>query len=87
MSRYAATAAEKRSAVIVLHGSRGIELRPRAYERYADALSAKGIDAYFLRYMTPADTATLTSKSSTHENRNAYDTMRFDGWPIRSPPP
>jgi carboxymethylenebutenolidase len=80
VSRYAAAATGKRPAVIVLHGSRGIELRPRAYERYADALSAKGIDAYFLRYMTPADTAALTSKTSTHESRGAYDATRFDGW-------
>jgi carboxymethylenebutenolidase len=80
VSRYAATVAGKRPAVIVLHGSRGIELRLRAYERYADALSAKGIDVYFLRYMTPADTAALTPKSSTHESRDAYDTTRFDDW-------
>ncbi len=80
VSRYAATVAGKRPAVIVLHGSRGIELRLRAYERYADALSAKGIDVYFLRYMTPADTDALTPKSSTHESRDAYDTTRFDDW-------
>ncbi|QPF95188.1 dienelactone hydrolase family protein [Bradyrhizobium commune] len=80
VSRYAATAAGKRPAVIVLHGSRGIELRARAYERYADALTARGIDAYFLRYMTLADTAALTSTSATHERREAYETTRFDGW-------
>jgi carboxymethylenebutenolidase len=80
VSRYATATAGKRPAVIVLHGSRGIELRARAYERYADALSAKGIDAYFLRYMTPGDTATLTPKSSTHESREAYETTRFEGW-------
>ncbi|MET4113923.1 carboxymethylenebutenolidase [Bradyrhizobium sp. JR1.5] len=80
VSRYAAAAAGKRPAVIALHGSRGIELRPRAYERYAEALAARGIDAYFLRYMTPADTAALTPKSSTHESRDAYYTARYDGW-------
>src|SRR5947209_1188411 len=72
VSRYAAAATGKRPAVIALHGSRGIELRPRAYERYAEALSATGTDAYFLRYMTPADTAAVTPKSSTHESRDAY---------------
>jgi len=80
VSRYAATTPGQRPAVIVLHGSRGIELRARAYERYADALSAKGMDAYFPRYMTPADTAMLVSKSSTQENREAYEMTRFDGW-------
>lgn len=78
VSRYAAAADGKRPAVIVLHGSRGIELRARAYERYADALTARGIDTYLLRYMTPADMAALTS--ATHEGREAYETTRFDGW-------
>jgi carboxymethylenebutenolidase len=78
VSRYAAATAGKRPAVIVLHGSRGIELRARAYERYADALTARSIDAYFLRYMTPADMAALTS--AAHESREAYETTRFDGW-------
>ncbi|MBR0784983.1 dienelactone hydrolase family protein [Bradyrhizobium iriomotense] len=80
VSRYAAAAAGKRSAVIALHGSRGIELRPHAYERYADALSTKGIDAYFLHYLTPADTEVITSKTSTPQSRSAYYTTRFDGW-------
>jgi carboxymethylenebutenolidase len=80
VSRYAAAAAGKRPAVIVLHGSRGIELRIRAYERYADALTEKGIDTYFLRYMTPADTAVLTPMSSTRETREAYEASRFDAW-------
>ncbi|MGY4428977.1 carboxymethylenebutenolidase [Bradyrhizobium sp. F1.13.1] len=80
VARYAAAVATKRPAVIVLHGSRGLELRLRAYERYADALSAKGIDTYFLHYMTPADMAVLTSKSGNHEGRKAYDTTRFDAW-------
>lgn len=78
VSRYAAAGSERRPAVIALHGARGVELRARAYERYADALTARGIDTYFLRYMTPADMAALTSTS--HEIREAYETTRFDGW-------
>ncbi|MDN5005753.1 dienelactone hydrolase family protein [Bradyrhizobium sp. GCM10027634] len=78
VSRYAAAGSERRPAVIALHGARGVELKPRAYERYADALTARGIDTYFLRYMTPADMAALTSTS--HEIREAYETTRFDGW-------
>ncbi|TYL86293.1 dienelactone hydrolase family protein [Bradyrhizobium cytisi] len=78
VSRYAAAADGKRPAVIVLHGSRGIELRARAYQRYADALTTRGIDSYFLRYMTPADMAALTS--AAHESREVYETTRFDGW-------
>lgn len=78
VSRYAAAGSEKRPAVIGLHGARGVEIRRRAYERYADALTARGIDTFFLRYMTSADMAALTSTS--HETREAYETTRFDGW-------
>lgn len=78
VSRYAAAGPAKRPAVIALHGARGIELKARAYERYADALTARGIDTYFLRYMTAADMVALTSTS--HEIREAYETKRFDGW-------
>jgi carboxymethylenebutenolidase len=80
VSRYAAAAAGKRPAVIALHGARGIELKPGAYQRYADAMSAKGIDVYFLSYLTPADTALITSKTSTSESRDAFYTTRFDDW-------
>ncbi|MGV7216252.1 dienelactone hydrolase family protein [Bradyrhizobium sp. UFLA05-112] len=80
LTRYAAEVSGKRPAVILLHGSRGIELRRRAYERYADALSAKGIDAYLLRYMTERDTATLISKTSTKASRETFEATRFDGW-------
>ena len=78
VSRYAAAGPEKRPAVIALHGARGIELKARAYERYADALTARGIDTYFLRYMTAADMATLTSTS--HHIREAYERTRYEGW-------
>jgi len=78
VSRYAAAGPEKRPAVIALHGTRGIELKARAYERYVDALTARGIDTYFLRYMTAADMAALTSTS--HQIREAYERTRYDGW-------
>ena len=78
VSRYAAAGDGKRPAVIALHGARGIERKARAYERYADALTARGIDTYFLRYMTPADMAALTA--TTQEIREAYETTRYDGW-------
>lgn len=81
VSRYAAKPAGKRPAVVLLHGSRGVELRQRAYERYADALTAAGIDTYLLHYMTARDAAALDPKSSTKQSREAYDMGRFDGWP------
>jgi len=83
LTRYAAEQAGKRASVLILHGSHGFELKPRAYERYADALSAKGIDAYLLRYLTAADAPVFDPKTSTREKREAYEATRFDFWAKR----
>jgi carboxymethylenebutenolidase len=83
LTRYAADQAGRRPSVLLLHGSRGFELNPRAYERYANALSAKGIDAYLLRYLTAADAPVFESRSSTREKREAYETGRYEGWAKR----
>jgi carboxymethylenebutenolidase len=83
LTRYAADQTGRRPSVLLLHGSHGFELRPRAYERYANALSAKGIDAYLLRYLTAADAPVFESGSSTREKREAYETGRFEGWAKR----
>ena len=71
LTRYAAKGAGKRAGVVVLHGARGVELKPRAYERYANALSTHGIDAYLLRYYSPL---------TTSEARQAYQAQRFGAW-------
>lgn len=84
MTRYTAAHPGKRPSVLILHGSRGIELRRRAYERYADALTAGGIDAYFLRYFTAIDDQALNSKASTQGSRHAYNAARFEGWSKRT---
>jgi carboxymethylenebutenolidase len=73
----------KRAAVLVLHGARSIELDPKAYRRYAEALAAAAIDAYLVSYFTPADTRALDRAASTPQSRSAYDTARFDGWSRR----
>jgi carboxymethylenebutenolidase len=57
LTYYAANQAGERPAVIVLHGSRGFELRLRAYQRYVDALTEAGIDVY-----SPAITALPTPR-------------------------
>jgi carboxymethylenebutenolidase len=44
---------------LVLHGARGVELKPGAYEHYANALTAEDIDAYLFRYYSPADDLAL----------------------------
>jgi carboxymethylenebutenolidase len=81
--RYAADHVGKRAGVLVLHGSRGIELKPRAYQRYADALNAAGTDVYLVHYFTAADIQALDPKSSTGQNRDAYEAERFEGWTTR----
>jgi carboxymethylenebutenolidase len=83
LTRYAADRVGKRPAVLVLHGARGVELKPRAYERYANHLATGGIDAYLARYFTAADHQALDPKTSTHETRDVYETGRFDGWTKR----
>jgi carboxymethylenebutenolidase len=79
LSRHASTRDGKRPAVLLLHGSRGFDLRLPAYERYADALTADGIDAYLVYYYTPADEHAFGTMH-TRESREAYETGRFDAW-------
>ena len=81
LTRYAADLPGKRPAVLLLHGSRGIELRPRAYERHAIALAAVGIDAYLVRYFTAADWTALDPTNNRPEAMDVYRTGRFPtGW-------
>jgi len=82
LTRFAAHRTGRRPSVVMLHGARGFDLKPRAYERYADALTAEGIDAWFLRFYTPADAqkmATLAEQPA----REAYDSERYPAWSKR----
>ncbi|WP_298370458.1 dienelactone hydrolase family protein [uncultured Bradyrhizobium sp.] len=82
LNRFASGRPGKRPAALVLHGSRGFDLRPQAYQRYANALTADGIDAYLVRYYTPADEQAFKTLN-TRETREAYETGRFDAWATR----
>ncbi len=84
LTRYATDGDGKRASVLLLNGTRGFEPRIRAYERYASALSAKGIDVYLLRYLTVADNDIFHSRTITRPRREAYETGRFDGWAERT---
>jgi carboxymethylenebutenolidase len=84
VTRCATNRPGKRSCVLVLHGSRGPELAPRAYARYADALTSAGIDVYLLHYFTMADNQALDPKATTKEDRGAYNARRFSGWARRA---
>jgi carboxymethylenebutenolidase len=82
LTRYPAPQQGRRPSVILLHGSRGFELRLRAYERHASALTSEGIDAYLARYYTAADTTKMQSFRSSEE-REAYETPHYDAWTAR----
>jgi carboxymethylenebutenolidase len=83
LTRYATVRAGDRASVLVLHGTRGVELNVRAYERYADALALDGIDAYLVRYFTAADYQALDYKTSTPESRSTYGSGRYGVWTKR----
>jgi carboxymethylenebutenolidase len=83
LTRYATGGAGKRPGVVVLHGLHGFERRLHAYERYSSALTAKGIDTYFLRYLTTTDDGFFASEATARQRREAYETRRFDDWAKR----
>jgi carboxymethylenebutenolidase len=58
VTRYAAAGTAARPAVLVLHGSSGIEVNPQAYASHARKLAHSGIDAYLVRYFTPGSNGT-----------------------------
>jgi carboxymethylenebutenolidase len=80
--RYAANRIGKRSSVILLHGTRGFEPRQQAYERYAAALNAKGIDTYFMHYYADSDVRAF-GKLSTRDQRENYEAERYGPWADR----
>jgi carboxymethylenebutenolidase len=82
VTRYAGSAAGRRGAVLLLPGTRGFDPKPVAYQRYASALTAKGIDAYFVSYQTAADAHVLAT--SSRDQREAFDAARFGGWAQRT---
>jgi carboxymethylenebutenolidase len=81
VSRIGAEGAARRPAVLLLHGMRGIEMKPAAYERHANALKAAGIDCYLVRYLTEADGNVFAS--SAKQDREAHDARRYDAWAKR----
>lgn len=82
VTRYAATGTAKRPGVLLLHGARGVEIQPRAYERYANALADAGIDAHLVRYYSTVDEQAL-AQASTREARLAHNDRRFVAWAER----
>lgn len=82
LTRYAAARDGRRPSVLLLNGSRGFDLRLRAYERHAGALTSEGIDAYLLRYYTAADSEKIKALQDKDE-REAYETRRYDAWTAR----
>lgn len=57
VTRFAAPGDGLRPAVLVLHGTSGIEANVQGYTHYALALANNGIDAYLVRYFGPRSNA------------------------------
>ena len=81
-TRHPAKRAGRRPSVILLHGTRGFELKPSAYENYANALTTEGIDAYFVHFYTKTDNEKMKA-FSTKKDREAYDSERYVAWTER----
>lgn len=64
------------SAIIVLHGSQGLEKYRAFYERQATQLAQAGFDAYVLNYYNEQDVAC----STTVETRRANFSRRIGDW-------
>ena len=81
MSRVGADGTARRPAVLLLHGARGIEMKPAAYERHANALKGTGIDCYLVRYLTEVDVRIFANGSK--QEREAHDAARYEAWAMR----
>lgn len=81
LSRYPADSPGKRPAVLLLHGGRGIELDPRAYERHAIALATGG--SMHSSYATsPPRIGPRSTVKPTHPKRSTFTARAGfrDGW-------
>jgi carboxymethylenebutenolidase len=71
----------KRPAVIILHGRQSVAQSPAPYTRYAEALAAKGIDAWLVSYYDQADAEAMNS--SDRELRIKYFNDHLRNWSSR----
>jgi carboxymethylenebutenolidase len=79
LTRYAAAGQGKRPAVLLLHGSRGLDAWRRVYERQAADLATAGIDAYLFSYYAPDELKAIAAAGSSAGRETCY--ARFvDGW-------
>lgn len=53
MTRYAASGTAQRPAVLILHGSGGLEVGREVYAGHAQMLASNGFDAYLVSYFGP----------------------------------
>ncbi|GLH75917.1 hypothetical protein SSBR45G_08250 [Bradyrhizobium sp. SSBR45G] len=78
---FAARHEGKRPAVIILHGGQGLEKFYAAYSRYAEALSALGIDAVLLPYYDEVDRRIMAS--ADRSIRQSYFAEHLPIWSAR----
>lgn len=77
VSRYVADGADKRPAILVLSGGAGFSAP--AYEAFAHALNAAGMDALLVDFLSPDDIGAIES-AGTPMVKRPYYAERMDSW-------
>jgi carboxymethylenebutenolidase len=67
-----------RPAVVILHGTQGIDRFRAFYQRYATVIARSGIDAYLLSYYSDSDAGRI--KTQKAEDRRAVFSQRVRAW-------
>jgi len=79
VSRYLAGGAGRRSAVLLLHGAKGLESRAPAYDLYARSLATAGLDAWLFSYYRPNQAIAIDQASDASEREDLYAQF-IGGW-------
>lgn len=79
VAKYLAAGGQKRPAVLLLHGARGLTAREAAYDRYARDLASAGIDAWLFTYYRPNEAAAI-QQAAGGTAREALYAQFVDGW-------
>ncbi len=79
LTKFIAPGSGRRPIVLLLHGSRGLDGRIEAYERYAQDLADAHIDAWLFSYFGPEDRSAIKAAGS-EAGREAQYARMIDRW-------
>lgn len=79
VARYVAAGEGRRPAVLLLHGSRGLDAWKRRYERQAADLASAGLDAYLFSYYAPEELKAIAAAGGSSARVVLYRKF-IDGW-------